>query len=110
VSCLLLVLLLIADHDRVHGCHGSIWQYNPYLQAYEGNPVHQPKFNAYFKALQNRDCQTGETVQALPMQLEDLTVMHTCLDSNSSFTEVQRLFFKAFSSLAFSLWTRFALP
>ncbi|KAJ3710099.1 hypothetical protein C8R42DRAFT_648977 [Lentinula raphanica] len=58
----------------------------------------------------NRENRTSTFMQALPMLPADLKILFTYLDSSSRCREfnilTQHLYFKAFASAAFNLWTR----
>ncbi|KAK6966970.1 hypothetical protein R3P38DRAFT_2589936 [Favolaschia claudopus] len=95
--------------ERVCGCQGDFWKYNSHTQKWEGNPVFESGFKTYYESLKNRHNRTGTATQALPMLPADLKVIMTYLDSEEgmkAFTITQRLYFKAFTSTAFTLWTR----
>ncbi|KAK6969226.1 hypothetical protein R3P38DRAFT_3337142 [Favolaschia claudopus] len=95
--------------ERVCGCQGDFWKYNSHTQKWEGNPVFESGFKTYYESLKNRHNRTGTATQALPMLPVDLKVIMTYLDSDEgakAFTVTQRLYFKAFASTAFTLWTR----
>ncbi|KAK7016515.1 hypothetical protein R3P38DRAFT_2785719 [Favolaschia claudopus] len=95
--------------ERVCGCQGDFWKYNSHTQKWEGNPVFESGFKTYYESLKNRHNRTGTATQALPMLPADLKVIMTYLDSDEgakAFTVTQRLYFKAFASTAFTLWTR----
>ncbi|KAK7029766.1 hypothetical protein R3P38DRAFT_3188637 [Favolaschia claudopus] len=95
--------------ERVCGCQGDFWKYNSHTQKWEGNPVFESSFKTYYESLKNRHNRTGTATQALPMLPADLKVIMTYLDSDEgakAFTVTQRLYFKAFASTAFTLWTR----
>ncbi|KAK7035132.1 hypothetical protein R3P38DRAFT_3184690 [Favolaschia claudopus] len=97
--------------ERVCGCQGDFWKYNSHTQKWEGNPVFQSGFKTYYESLKNRHSRTGTATQALPMLPADLKVIMAYLDSDEgakAFTVTQRLYFKAFASTAFTLWTRCA--
>ncbi|KAG6847913.1 hypothetical protein H0H93_004984 [Arthromyces matolae] len=95
--------------ERVHGCQGDGWKYNSYTKEWEGNPVFEQDFKAYYESLKNRDNQTGTSTQALPMLPKDLNIIMDYLDSEEAaqrFSVVKRLYFKAFATTSFMLWTR----
>ncbi|KAJ6533640.1 hypothetical protein B0H19DRAFT_1081055 [Mycena capillaripes] len=95
--------------ERVCGCQGEFWKYNAHTQKWEGNPVFESGFKAYYESLKNRHNRTGTATQALPMLPADLKIIMEYLDSGEAikyFTVTQRLFFKAFATTAFTLWTR----
>lgn len=98
---------------RVHGRHEELWKYNKQTQEWEGNPVFEPKYKNYFDSLKNKNNRTETTEQSLPMLPKDLEVIMQYLDSPEGiigFAETRRLFWKAFSSTAITLWTRQVLP
>ena len=79
------------------------------MQTWDGNPVFDPEFKTYFESLKNREKRTGISKQALPMLPKDLTVIMEYLASEPGLTELgetQCLYFQAFASTAFCLWTR----
>jgi hypothetical protein len=76
---------------------------------WEGNPVAESELKAYFESLKNRDKRTGTSTQALPMLPKDLKVIVEYLDSivgMKEFSVTKNLYFKAFATTAFCLWTR----
>lgn len=94
---------------RVHGCYGDSWKLNKHTNEWEGNPVFEPKYKNYYDSLKNKNNRTETTQQSLPMLPKDLKVIMDYLDSpaaRSAFTETRRLYFKAFATAAFTLWTR----
>lgn len=91
------------------GCQGETWKYNAYTKEWEGNPVFEADYRVYYESLKNRENRTGMATQALPMLPKDLKILFDYLDSPEGcmkFTLTQRLYFKAFASTAFTLWTR----
>ncbi|KAJ7128266.1 hypothetical protein C8R46DRAFT_1237037 [Mycena filopes] len=95
--------------ERVCGCQGDFWKYNAHTEKWEGNPVFEPVFKAYYESLKNRHNRTGTATQALPMLPSDLKIIMEYLDSPEAikyFTLTQHLYFKAFVTTAFTLWTR----
>lgn len=95
--------------DSVLGCQGDFWRLNAYSGQWEGNPVFEPTYNAYYESLRNRARKTETTNQALPMLPKDLKIIINYLDSQEGkqhFSETKRLYFKAFATTAFTLWTR----
>ena len=72
----------------------------------------EPQYKAYYESLKNRDHRTGTTTQALPIQPADLKIIFAYLDNPQTakvLTETRRLYFKAFSTTAFALWTRYVI-
>lgn len=101
----MLILLIYS----VHGCQGDSWKLNIATHEWEGNPVFEPDFKAYYEALKNRNKRIGTSTQALPMLPKDLKQIMAHLDGQEgihAFTETRRLYFKAFATTAFCLWTR----
>ncbi|KAF8147030.1 hypothetical protein K438DRAFT_1989996 [Mycena galopus ATCC 62051] len=95
--------------ERVQGCQGDFWKYDSHTEKWEGNPVFESSFKTYYESLKNRDNRTGTTTQALPMLPTDLKIILEYLDTEEAmkyFTVTQRLYFKAYVTTAFSLWTR----
>ncbi|KAJ7718975.1 hypothetical protein DFH07DRAFT_973107 [Mycena maculata] len=95
--------------ERVCGCQGDFWKYNSHTGNWEGNPVFESGFKTYYESLKNRHNRTSTATQALPMLPADLKMIMEYLDSPEAieyFTVTQRLYFKAFVSTAFTLWTR----
>ncbi|KAJ3772445.1 hypothetical protein FB446DRAFT_800025 [Lentinula raphanica] len=95
--------------ERVLGCQGEFWKFNFHSLEWEGNPVFETDYKAYYESLKNRENRTSTYTQALPMLPADLKILFDYLDScggSEEFTLTQRLYFKAFSSTAFNLWTR----
>ncbi|KAJ7764056.1 hypothetical protein DFH07DRAFT_770705 [Mycena maculata] len=91
--------------ERVCGCQGDFWKYNSHMGNWEGNPV----FESGYESLQNCHNRTSTATQALPMLPADLKMIMEYLDSTEAikyFTVTQRLYFKAFLTTAFTLWTR----
>ncbi|KAJ7751358.1 hypothetical protein B0H16DRAFT_1460271 [Mycena metata] len=94
---------------RVCGCQGDFWKFNDHTEKWEGNPVYESNFKVYYELLKNRHNRTGTATQALPMLPADLKIIMEYLDSEDAikyFTVTQRLYFKAFVTTAFTLWTR----
>ncbi|KAJ7087564.1 hypothetical protein B0H15DRAFT_982779 [Mycena belliarum] len=95
--------------ERVRGCQGEFWRYNSHTEKWEGNPVFENGFKTYYESLKNRHNRTSTATQALPMLPADLKIILEYLDSEEAikyFTVTQRLYFKAFATTAFTLWTR----
>ncbi|KAJ7227574.1 hypothetical protein C8J57DRAFT_1535024 [Mycena rebaudengoi] len=95
--------------ERVLGCQGDFWKYDPHTKKWEGNPVFESGFKTYYESLKNRDSRTGTTKQALPMLPADLKLIMEYLDGDEAikhFSVTRRLYFKAFVTTAFTLWTR----
>ncbi|KAJ3752488.1 hypothetical protein EV360DRAFT_88707 [Lentinula raphanica] len=95
--------------ERVLGCQGEFWKFNSHSLEWEGNPVFETDYRAYYESLKNRENRTSTYTQALPMLPADLKILFDYLDScggREEFTLTQSLYFKAFSSTAFNLWTR----
>jgi hypothetical protein len=93
----------------VLGCQGEFWKYNAHTNTWEGNPVFEIDHRTYYESLKNRENRTATSTQALPMLPKDLKILFDYLDSaegRKKFTLTQRLYFKAFASTAFNLWTR----
>ncbi|KAF7982023.1 hypothetical protein HWV62_30272 [Athelia sp. TMB] len=95
--------------ERVHGCQGDYWRFNSQQNCWEGNPVFQAEYNVYYESLKNRSRRTDISTQALPMLPADLAVIMSWLDSSEcaqQMSEMKRLYFKAFATTAFALWSR----
>jgi hypothetical protein len=93
----------------VHGCQGEFWKYDATTKKWEGNPVFDGDYKAYYESLKNRDNRMGTSTQALPMLPKDFKIIMNFLDTEEAMTnisETRRLYFKAFSTTAFALWTR----
>ena len=93
---------------RVHGCQGEIWKSNSATQEWDGNPVFDPEYKTYYESLKNRNKRTGTSTQALPMLPKDLKVVMQYLDGEEAIGELGEtkwLYFKAFATTTFSLWT-----
>jgi hypothetical protein len=96
--------------SRAHGCQGEFWKFNPSTQQWDGNPVFDPDYKFYFELLKNRDKRTGTSTQALPILPKDLKVIVNYLNSQEAIDELSEtkcLYFKAFATTAFTLWTRY---
>ncbi|KAF8325729.1 hypothetical protein F5887DRAFT_1085236 [Amanita rubescens] len=68
-----------------------------------------PDFKTYYESLKNRENRTGTVIQALPMFPKDFKVIMDYLDGKEGSDKVsvtRRLYFKAFATTAFALWTR----
>src|SRR6266446_9150122 len=92
---------------RVHGCYRD-WKYNMHSAEWEGNPVFEQKYWNYYDSLKNCKNYTETAEQSLPMLPADLKVIMDYLDSPegiSKYSETRRLFFKAYGTTAFTLWT-----
>ncbi|KAJ6495828.1 hypothetical protein DFH09DRAFT_1290322 [Mycena vulgaris] len=95
--------------SKLCGCQGEFWKYNSHIEKWEGNPVFETGFKSYYESLKNRHNRTSTVTQALPMLPADLKIILEYLDSEEAvkyFTLTQRLYFKAFVTTAFTLWTR----
>ncbi|KAJ7269030.1 hypothetical protein C8J57DRAFT_1509246 [Mycena rebaudengoi] len=95
--------------ERVLGCQGEFWKYNWHTKTWEGNPVFESGYKTYYESLKNRANRTATTTQALPMLLADLKLIMSYLDTEEAaeyFSLTRRLYFKAFATTAFGLWTR----
>ncbi|KAJ7050595.1 hypothetical protein C8F01DRAFT_1377498 [Mycena amicta] len=95
--------------ERVCGCQGDFWRYNSHTQKWEGNPVFETGFKTYYESLKNRHNRTSTATQALPMLPADLKIIMAYLDSPEATEHLsltKRLYFKAFATTAFTLWTR----
>ena len=93
----------------MHGCQGEFWRFDSARQKWKGNPVFEPNYKVYFKSLKNWNKHMGTSTQALPMLPADLKVLMEYLDSNEATRELGEtkcLYFRAFATTAFSLWTR----
>lgn len=79
------------------------------LSRWEGNPVFEGHYSTYYESLKNRSKRTDISTQALPMLPSDLAVIMNWIDSpecKEKMSEMKRLYFKAFATTAFALWTR----
>ncbi|KAJ7629320.1 hypothetical protein B0H17DRAFT_1218238 [Mycena rosella] len=88
---------------------GDFWKCNAHTKKWEGNPVFECGFKSYYESLKNRQNRTGTATQALPMLPADLKLILEYLDSEEAikyFILTQRLYFKTFVTMAFTLWTR----
>lgn len=97
------------QYYRVHGCQGDVWKYDSHAKKWEGNPVFESGFKVYYESLKNRNKRTETSTQALPMLPKDMKVIMDYLDSEEAvenMSETRRLYFKAFATTAFNLWTR----
>ncbi|KAJ7221991.1 hypothetical protein C8J57DRAFT_1253744 [Mycena rebaudengoi] len=95
--------------ERVLGCQGEFWKYNGHTKKWEGNPVFESGYKTYYESLKNRANRTATTTQALPMLPADLKLIMSYLDTEEAaeyFSLTRRLYFKAFATTAFGLWTR----
>lgn len=66
-------------------------------------------FRTYFESLKNWENKTGIAIQSLPMFPKDLRVIMDYLDGEGGekqFSLTWKLYFKAFATTAFTLWTR----
>lgn len=100
---------MLIHFNRVLGCQGESWKFDPHTQKWDGNPVFEYQFKAYFESLKNRSNRLDTTTQALPMLPKDLALLHAWLDTPEALSllgKTRCLYFKAFSSLAINLWTR----
>ncbi|EMD33028.1 hypothetical protein CERSUDRAFT_99044 [Gelatoporia subvermispora B] len=89
-------------------CEGNVWRFNDQLKQWEGNPVFEIDFATYFESLKHRDERTSTTKRALPMLPDDLRIIMRWLDSQGQveFGVTRCLYFKAFATTGFCLWTR----
>ncbi|KAJ8487334.1 hypothetical protein ONZ45_g14383 [Pleurotus djamor] len=95
--------------ERELGCQGDFWRFNSHTSSWEGNPVFQTDFKVYFESLKHRQNRTATANQALPMLPKDMKIILDYLSSSeaaTALTDIQRSFYKAFSTTAFNLWTR----
>jgi hypothetical protein len=93
----------------VLGCQGEFWKYNEQTKKWDGNPVFERDFKSYYESLKNRNNRTATSTQALPMLPKDLKVIMEYLDgaeASQHLSETRQLYFKAFATTAFCLWTR----
>lgn len=104
------VSLVSPSLSSVHGCQGDFWKYTSHTAKWEGNLVFESDFKAYYESLKNCDNQTGTSTQVLPMLLKDLKMIINFLDSPDAAEHtslMKQFYFKAFTTTAFTLWTRF---
>ncbi len=76
---------------------------------WEGNLVFAQKYRNYYDSLNNGKNRTETAEQSMPMLPADLKVIMDYMDSPegiSKYSETHRLFFKAYGTTAFTLWTR----
>ncbi|KAI0060282.1 hypothetical protein BV25DRAFT_1917898 [Artomyces pyxidatus] len=95
--------------EREMGCQGSIWKLNRNTGDWEGNPVFDPDYMAYHEALKRRHLQESPPKKAIAILPADMKRMLDYLcspDAAELFTTTKRLFFSAFATTAFALWTR----
>jgi hypothetical protein len=114
--CVLCSLFFVPLYDyplifllSVHGCQGEYWHFNPHTGKWKGNPVFENDYKAYYKSLKNRTKWTETATQALPMLPKDLEIIFGFLNTEAvveKFLLMQRLYFKAFATIAFILWTQ----
>lgn len=74
--------------------------------------MYQIEYKVYHESLKNRDGRTGTSTQALPMHPGDLKTIFAWLDSPHAakeLGELRVLYFKAFATTAFTLWTRYVV-
>jgi hypothetical protein len=93
----------------VHGCQGESWKFDSARNEWNGNPVFDLEYKTYFESLKNCNRRTGTSGQVLPMLPKDLEIIMQYLDSEEAIRELKEtkhLYFKAFATMAFSLWTR----
>ena len=74
-------------------------------------PVNHPAITKFVDSCKTEDNRTGVTIRAIPLYLPDMTQMVAYLTSDEStaaqlFTKAERLWFLAFSTTAWTLWTR----
>ena len=92
----------------VHGLQGEFRWHNTFTKEWEGNPIFDEEYQAYFELLKNRDKHMSTSTQALPMLSQDLKVIMEYLDGDKAqenMSETKRFYFKAFVTTAFCLWT-----
>lgn len=70
----------------------------------------EPDFKTYFESLKNRNKRTSTSTQALPMLPKDLKVImdYVAGEGSKVLGETRSLYFRAFATMAFCLWTRCA--
>ena len=96
----------------VLSCQGKVWKFNSHTGEWDGNPVFDSNYKMYYESLKNRENCTGMSNQALPMLPKDLKVIMDYLDGEEApeyMSPTRCLYFKAFATTAFCLWTRYGL-
>ncbi|KAI0056179.1 hypothetical protein BV25DRAFT_1921184 [Artomyces pyxidatus] len=95
--------------ERALGCQGNTWSLNSTTGKWEGNPVFYPEYKVYYESLKRRQLKTGILHQATPMLPKDLKIIldyFSTPEASSRFSQTKILFFSAFATTAFNLWTR----
>jgi hypothetical protein len=96
----------------VHGCQGDFWKENSTTGEWEGDPVFDLSYSAYHKLLKKEYHRTNESAHSLPMLPKDLRGMFERMDHQlmlGNITKTQALFWKAYATISFTLWTRYAM-
>jgi hypothetical protein len=96
-------------YGSTHGCQGDFWKKNETTGAWEGNPVFDLTYSALHESLKKEYQRSGDSNHSLPMLPKDIEKMFAFADAaveQGKLTKTQCLFWKAFVSISFTLWTR----
>ncbi|GBE89867.1 hypothetical protein SCP_1701930 [Sparassis crispa] len=92
-----------------HLCQGNFWRKNGTTGQWEGNPVFDLSYSSFHESLKKEYQRSSDSSHSLPMLSKNIEKMfayadHAC--SSKKISKTQQLFWKAFVSIAFTLWTR----
>jgi hypothetical protein len=91
-------------------CQGDkLWRRNHTIESgWEGNPVFESSYATFYESLKKAHGKSGESSHSLAMLPTHLEKIKAWIESNASTIPVAKiLFWYAFSSLGFTLWTRY---
>ena len=92
-------------YGSTHGCQRDFWKKNETTGAWEGNPIFDLTYSALHESLYQR---SGDS-KSQPMLPKDIEKMFAFADAaveQGKLPKTQCLFWKAFVSISFTLWTR----
>jgi hypothetical protein len=92
-----------------HSCQGDFWKKNSTSGEWEGNPVFDLSYSAFHESLKKEYQRSGDPCHSLPILPKDLEKMFAFADhalDQKKISKTQHLFWKAFASISFTLWTR----
>lgn len=70
--------------------------------------MYDTTYAQYLTSLKNRENRTGTVKRAVPIRPDDLTIMNKYVEESGKFSLTQILWWKAYGSTAFKLWSRYA--
>lgn len=102
--------------NRANDTYRGRWNFNEMRQRWEGNPVRSAEVEDMLEACKNKDGE-GERNHSRAMSLADMQAMFTysektcpaslpVSDQQTLALQASHLFYKAFSSFSWLIWTR----